>query len=88
MEQLDLALWAREYSNYLHRLCLVPLIANFSEDAGRLSEEEKGSIITRAGSSREHVQPTSIRHLVSFLTDIENFAGGLIYFGGKQNLAA
>ena len=61
------------------------LIPSFPEDATWLSHDEKEFIITRAGTSREQIQPINIYHIVKFMTDIKNIAGGLMYFGGVSN---
>ena len=62
-----------------------PLIPDFPEDTRWLSQEEKDFITSRAGICREKFQPISIHHVVRFLADIKNIAGGLMYFGGMSN---
>lgn len=62
-----------------------PLIPDFPEDTRWLSQEERDFIISRAGTSRQQFQPISIQHIVKFLADIKNIAGGLMYFGGMSN---
>lgn len=62
-----------------------PLIPDFPEDARWLSQDEKDFIITRAGISRQQIEPINIRHIARFFADIKNIAGGLMYFGGMSN---
>ena len=59
------------------------LIPDFPEDAKWLSPEEKDFVITRASTSKQRSQPITIGHILGFLSDIKNLAGGLMYFGGK-----
>jgi len=60
------------------------LIPDFPEDAPWLSQEEQHLIMIRAGTSSKQLLPVTTQHIVRFLADIKNLAGGLMYMGGMS----
>ena len=57
------------------------LVADFPTDARWLNAEEKEFIIARTATDNGIDSPIMGRKVVSFLGDVKNLFGGLLYFG-------